>query len=415
MLLLSALCWAAAAQATLLRISCGSVGQELEMCKQSAETWAARTGNEVQVVAPPSDSNDRLALYQLILGSQSDKVDVYQIDVVWPGILANQLLDLKPFTHGVEGQHFAGIVGNNSVGGRLVAMPWFTDAGLLFYRKDLLAKYGQKLPTTWDELAAVARRVQEAERLSGNDRMWGYVWQGRAYEGLTCDALEWFASSGAGTIVDAGGKVSVNNPRARGALERARSWIGGISPAAVLNFGEEESRGVFQAGNAVFMRNWPYAWSLTQAGQSLVQGKVGVAVLPRDGADDRSAATLGGQQLAVSRYSRHPALAADFVMYMTSAAVQKQRAVKGSFYPTVAALYHDKEVLAANPFMGELYGVLASAVLRPTSVTGARYNEVSQAIWNNVHAVIAGRWSAAAGLARLEEDLDRLGRGGKWN
>jgi len=407
---------ASAAEAASIKISCGAVGQELELCKRAAQAWAAKTGNEVQVVATPNDSSERLALYQQVLGAGSDKIDVFQVDVVWPGLLGTHLLDLKPYTHGVEAQHFSSYITNNTNGGRLVAMPWFVNAGLLFYRKDLLAKYGQGVPATWEELAAGAKKIQDAERAAGNDKMWGYVWQGRAYEGLTCNALEWLVSHGGGAIVDGDGRVSVHNTQAAAALQMAASWVGTISPTAVLNYAEEESRGVFQAGNAVYMRNWPYAWSLAQGSGSAIKDKVGVAMLPRAaGGGGRNAATLGGESLAVSKYSRNPALAADLVMYMTSAPVQKERALVGSFNPTLPALYRDADIVKANPFMGQLYDVFSRAVARPTTVTGTRYNQVSNEFWNAVHEVLSGKAKPEEALARLNAMLNRLGRGGKWN
>ena len=402
-------CLSAASQAATLKISCGAVGQELELCKQAVAQWSKKTGNEVQVVATPNDSNERLALYQQILGSGSDKIDVFQIDVVWPGILASHLADLKPLAGGAEKQHFAGIVSNNTVAGRLVAMPWFTDAGLLYYRKDLLAKYRLPVPDTWEALAAAARKIQDAERAAGNDKMWGYVWQGRAYEGLSCDALEWVVSYKGGTILDAAtGKPTINNPQAVKALTTAAGWVGTITPKAVLNYGEEEARGVFQAGNAVFMRNWPYAWSLTQKADSAVKDKVGVVALPKGGADGRRAATLGGWQLAVSRYTKNQKLAADLVLYLTSSEVQKQRALNGSYNPTISALYRDPDILKANPFFGELYNTFTSAVGRPSSVSRNRYNQVSNQFWNATHDVLAGKSDAASALARLDATLKRI-------
>jgi trehalose/maltose transport system substrate-binding protein len=406
---------ASAAQAASIKISCSGVGQELEFCKGAAEAWAKKTGNEIQIVTPPNDASERLALYQQVLSAGSDKIDVLQVDVVWPGLLGNHLLDLKPYTKGVEKDHFAGFIANNTNNNRLVAMPWFANAGLLFYRKDLLQKYGQKVPDTWDELGASAKKIQDGERAAGNDKMWGYVWQGRAYEGLTCDALEWVASFGGGSIVENNGKVSIKNPNAAKALQTAASWVGSISPTAVLNYAEEEARGVFQAGNAVYMRNWPYAWSLAQNDDSVIKGKVGVATLPKGGANGRNAATLGGESLAVSKYSKHAAEAADLVMYMTSAAVQKDRAIRGSFNPTLGALYKDPEIVKANPFMGELYGTFTSAVGRPTTVTGPRYNQVSNQFWNAAHEVLSGKAKPDEALGRLEESLTRLSRGGKWN
>jgi trehalose/maltose transport system substrate-binding protein len=404
---------AASAQAASLKISCGAVGQELELCKQAVAQWSKKTGHDVQVVATPNDSNERLALYQQILGSGSDKIDVFQIDVVWPGILANHLADLKPLARGAEKQHFAGIVSNNTVAGRLVAMPWFTDAGLLYYRKDLLEKYKQPLPRTWEALTASARKIQDGERAAGNDRMWGYVWQGRAYEGLSCDALEWLVSYKGGTIIDnASGKPTINNPQAVKALQTAAGWVGTITPKAVLNYGEEEARGVFQAGNAVFMRNWPYAWALTQKDDSAVRGKVGVMALPRGGADGRNAATLGGWQLAVSKYTKNPQLAAELVLFLTGSEVQKQRAINGAYNPTIGALYRDPAVLKANPFFGELYNTFTSAVGRPSSITGTRYNQVSNQFWNATHDVLSGKSDAASALARLDASLKRLAPAG---
>jgi len=401
-----------AASAANLKVSCGTVGQELELCKSAAQTWAAKTGHTVEVVSTPADASERLALYQQILGARSDKIDVFQIDVVWPGLLAGHLLDLKPFSRGAEKEHFDGVVANNTIGGRLLAMPWFIDAGLLYYRKDLLAKYGLKPPKTWDELTQAARTVQDAERTSGNGKMWGYVWQGRGYEGLTCNALEWLVSWGGGTIVDVSGTATVRNVRAAKALETAASWVGTISPQAVLNYGEEDARGVFQAGNAVFMRNWPYAWSLAQGAESPIKGKVGIAPLPKGtGPGSRIAATLGGQQLAVSKYSKNSALAADLVMHMTSREVQKERAIKGSFNPTLWPLYADRDILKAAPFMGELYGVFAFAVGRPAGPTGSRYNQVSQAFYSRVHDVLGGKASAHDALGALDTELVRLTRG----
>ena len=403
-----------AAHAATLRVSCSGLGQELELCKSAAEAWAKKSGNQVEVVSTPNDGSERLALYQQVLSAGSDKIDVFQIDVVWPGLLANHLADLKPYAKGAEKEHFESLIVNNTVKDKLVAMPWFTNAGLLFYRKDLLDKHGQKVPTTWDELAAAAAKVQAAERAAGNERMWGYVWQGRAYEGLTCDALEWVAGFGGGTVIDTSGKVTIDNPAAAKALETAAGWVGTISPKAVLNYGEEEARGVFQAGNAVFMRNWPYAWSLGQGADSPVKGRIGVTVLPKGGADGRHAATLGGELLAVSKYSKNAALAADLVMYMTSREVQKERALKASYNPTIGALYKDTEILAANPFMGSLYTTFTSAVGRPATVTGARYNQVSNEFWNAAHDVLSGRAKAPEALKRLDANLNRLGKGGKW-
>ncbi len=290
-------------------------------------------------------------------------------------------------------------------------MPWYTDAGVLFYRADLLEKYGAPVPTTWTGLADTAARIVEAERAAGDDRLLGFVFQGRAYEGLTCNALEWIASSGGGTIVDADGEVTVDNPAAAAALDLAASWVGTIAPEGVLTYTEEEARGVFQSGNAVFMRNWPYAWALAQSEDSPVRGAVGVAPLP-SGPGGTPTGTLGGYNLAVSRYSKAPEAAADLVMFLTSADEQKRRAIAGAYNPTIPALYKDPEVLAAVPFLADLYPTIANAVARPSTVTGDKYNRVSAAFWGAVHGCCRARrppgrrwtrwrasWHGSAGVA----------------
>ena len=397
------------AHAVEIAISCGAVGQELQLCRDGADAWARRTGNTVRIVSTPNSATERLALYQQLLAGGSREIDVYQIDVVWPGILAPNFVDLRPYSQGAQAQHFPAIIENNTVGGRLVAMPFYTDAGVLFYRRDLLDKYGLAPPRTWSEMTAAAQKVQQAERAAGNGRLWGYVFQGRAYEGLTVNALEWLASQGGGRIVDADGAVTVNNPQAVAALNVARGWIGTIAPPGVLNYSEEEARGVFQSGQAVFMRNWPYAWALANGKDSPVRGKVGVVAMPH-GAQGASAGVLGGWNLAVSRHSRHVAQAADLVMYLTSAAEQKRRAVVAAYNPTRPALYQDAQVLAANPFFGTLYPSFANAVARPSRAVGRKYNRVSNAFWSAVHDVLSGQAQAAPALAELEHRLQRLGR-----
>lgn len=402
------------ARAVELAIACGALGLERDLCAAAVDEWAERTGHQVTLVSTPNSSTERLALYQQVLAAGADDIDVLQVDVVWPGILHRHLIDLAPYVGDAPAAHFPALIANSTLDGRLVAMPWWTDAGVLYYRRDLLERHGQTPPTTWDELKRTAETILAAERAAGNTALQGFVWQGRAYEGLTCNALEWIDSFGGGTLVAADGRVTVNNPQAIEALRTAASWVGGISPQGVLNYDEEAARGVFQSGNAIFMRNWPYAWALAQGADSPVRGKVGVSALPRGGAEGKTSGTLGGWQLAVSRYSRHPAEAADLVRFLTGAAQQKQRAIRAAYNPTLPALYDDAEVLAANPFFGQLRRTFEHAVVRPSRVTGSRYNRVSSAFWQATHDVLSGEAEAADRLARLEGRLNRIGRHGRW-
>jgi trehalose/maltose transport system substrate-binding protein len=413
-LLALALAPAAPAHAVTVSLACSAVGRELELCREGAQAWARRTGNEVRLVPVPNSASERLALFQQLLAARAPDIDVFQIDVVWPGILAGHLVDLAPYARDAAREHFAAIVANDTVRGRLVAMPWYADVGVLYYRTDLLRRYDEPVPQTWDALTATARRIQDAERAAGNPSMWGFVWQGRAYEGLTCNALEWIASHDGGTVVDTQGRVTINNPRAVAAVQQAAGWVDRITPRGALNYTEEEARGVFQSGSAVFMRNWPYAYALGNAQDSPVRGRIGVAPLPKGNSDGRHAGALGGWQLAVSRYSRHSAVAIDLVLYLTSAGEQKRRAIAAAYNPTIPALYRDPEVLAAQPFLAALEPMIAQAVPRPARGVGARYNQVSAKFWNAVHAALSGRETAQESLARLDRDLERLRRVGHW-
>lgn len=400
------------AHAVTVTLACGAVGQELKLCKEGAARWSKQTGNTVKVFESPNLTNDRLGLYQQQLAAKSSDIDVYQLDVIWPGLLAQHFVDLKGKVSAAElAANFKGNIAADTVNGKLVAMPWYTDGGLLYYRTDLMKKYGYTAaPKTWAELDTMAKKIQDGEQKT-NKAFAGFVFQGKNYEGLTCDALEWVSSFGGGTIVDDTGKITINNPKAAAALDAAASWVGTISPKGVTTYDEEPARGIFQSGNAAFMRNWPYAWSLGQSADSKVKGKIAVAPLPA-GPGGTPAAALGGWQLGVSMYSKNQDAAISLVRYLTSPAEQKIRAIEGSFTPTISALYQDKDVLKANPFFGSLLDVFTNAVPRPSGPTKDKYNQVSQAFSTSVSDVLNKRTTGTAAVAQLQTDLSRVkGRG----
>ncbi|WP_035690632.1 ABC transporter substrate-binding protein [Azospirillum halopraeferens] len=403
----------AAAAGVTVTLTCFASPGFADSCRASAAAWEKRTGNTVRLHYQPEDTTTVLQIDHALLEAGSPDVDVFQVDVIWPGILARHFVDLRPYVSDDEiAAHFPQIIANNTVDGRLVAMPWYTDAGLLYFRKDLLESYGRRPPDTWAELAQTAEAIVDGERKRGNRTLSGFLWQGRAYEGLTCNALEWIDSFGGGAIVEADGTVSVDNPRAVAALETAAGWLGRITPRAVLFYGENESRDAFRAGDAVFLRNWPFAWAQLNAPDSPVAGRVGVTALPRGGNSGKRTGTLGGWQLAVSRHSRNVEAAVDLVRFMTGREEQKRRAVHWSYSPTIADLYRDAEVLAANPFLADLHATLVDAVARPSRRTGARYGEVSAAFWTAVHATLSGTGTAAANLADLGGALRRMEKSG---
>ncbi len=256
--------------------------------------------------------------------------------------------------------------------------------------------------------------IMEAERAEGNSEIWGFVFQGNAYEGLTCDALEWVKSNGGGQIVEPDGTISINNEQAAAAIDRAAGWVGTIAPEGVLAYMEEESRGVWQLGNAVFMRNWPYAYALGNGDDSAVKGKFDVAPLPAgDGENARSAATLGGWNVAVSKYSPDPEAAIELAKFLASEEVQKERAILQSNLPTIPSLYEDADVLEASPFMENWKAIFEQAVPRPSAPTKTDYNEVSSLFWSAVHDTLSGNGSAAENLEILEADLQDL-KGDAW-
>ena len=392
----------------VITIAGGAVGNELELTKKAASMFNAENpGIVVKVLDTPDLSDDRLGLYLQFLEAKSPEVDVYQIDVIWPGDLGEHFLDLYDYgAADVVADHFPAIVENNTVDGKLVAMPWFTDAGLMYYRTDLLEKYNQEAPTNWDDFEMVARTIQEGERAENPD-FWGFVWQGNAYEGLTCDAIEWVAANGGGSIISPEGVITINNDKAIAAVERAASWVGDISPEGVVGFAEEDARNLWQAGNAAFMRNWPYAYGVGNADDSVIKGLFDVMPLPA-GDSGMGAAALGGWELAVSKYSEHPEEAAKVALYFASYDVQKMRAVEGSFNPTIMSLYQDAEVLEANPFFGSLYDVFITTVARPSTVTAPNYNEVSTMFYQAVHSVLTGDSNATDALEELEIELQDI-------
>ncbi len=392
----------------VITVAAGAVGMELELTRDLAEMYSAENeGVTVNVLDTPDMVEDRLGLYLQFFEAESSEVDIYQIDVIWPGDLAEHFVDLYEYgADAVANDHFPAIIENNTVDGRLVGIPWFTDAGLLYYRTDLLEKYELDVPQTWDELEEYAQIIQDGEREENPD-FWGFVWQGNAYEGLTCDALEWIASNDGGSIIEPEGVITINNPNAIEIVDQAAGWVGTISPEGVTTMAEEESRAVWHAGNAAFMRNWPYAYATSMADDSAVAGNFDVSPLPA-GKSGAGAATLGGWQLGVSVYSEHPDIAADVALFMASNEGQKYRAVEGTFNPTIMDLYDDPDVLAAAPFFETLYDVFINAVARPSTVTAPRYAAVSELFYNAVHDVLTGQANAADAFEELELDLEDL-------
>ncbi len=383
-----------------------SVGLGAQMDEVLTAQFMEDTGINVEVIRKPQDATENYSTYQRFFQGQSTDIDVMMLDVIWPGAFAPHLLDLSDALADEAAMHYDTIIENNTVDGALVAIPWFADFGMLYYRTDLLEKYGYDAPpATWDELEEMAQTIQDGEREEGNDTFTGFVWQGAAYEGLTCDALEWIYSHGGGALIE-DGEITLNNPQAAEALNRASGWVGTISPDGVVSYREEDARGVFQGGNAAFMRNWPYAYAAGQEADSPIRDQFDVAPLPVANEGD-PAGTVGGWQLGVSTYSESPEASIEFVRYMASPEVQKWRALVGSQVPTIPDVAQDEEVLEALPFLAPLEDVVR--VTRPSRETGQRYNEASTAFFQGVYEVLQGA-DANEVLPNIEQRLERITR-----
>ena len=398
-------------------IACGMVAQEFEACEKGVALWCAKTGKKAKVVPVPTGSNEKLTLFQQHLAAESPDIDIYPIDVIWPGLLANHLVDLTPYVSAEQkNQYIPQIIDSATVKGKIVALPLYVQVGLLYYRKDLLEKYNLPVPTSWEELEATSRKIMDAEHAQGNTQLWGFLFQGRADEGLTCNALEWISSyRQGGQIVEPNGRVSIDNPSAIYIVNKVASWIGTLSPKGVLNYKQEDARGVFQLGQAIFMRNWPYAWPVLTSPDSEVATKIGITQLPGGGKDGKSSGTTGGSNFAVSKYSRHKEDAIDLILFLTSAPELKRRALEHGYYPTMTHLYKDPEVLAISPVAGIMLDVLKGATPRPAAQTGPKYSQASAIFWNMVHTTLSGKTPAEKTLTKAAKKLNFISKDGtRW-
>jgi trehalose/maltose transport system substrate-binding protein len=376
--------------------------------QKELQQFTRETGIRVKLLPSPESAREKLALWQRLLETDAPSPDVYGIDVIWPRILNDYFIDLKPHFASELSLQFPAIAANYVVDGKVVAIAYRADIGLLFYRTDLLGQYGYRAPpTTWDELETMAARIQAGERARGRKNFWGFVWQGTAAEALTCNALEWQAAAGGGQIIEDDRTISVNNPHAIGAWQRAARWVGSISPPSVVGYTEWDALNVWIAGDAAFMRNWPTAFVDSRAAESPIRDKFDVAPLPGGAAG--SVGTLGGAGLAVSRFSAHPQEAIALVRYLSRGDVQTKRASALSEPPTLTALYDRPEVLTPNPHFAVVRQVFQTGVVsRPSNVTGKKYQHVTDAYIEAVHSVLTGKRSAPDAAAALEGNLVRI-------
>ncbi len=304
------------------------------------------------------------------LKNQSKDVDVYFMDVIWPPefAAAGWAMNLDEFFPQTEKEKFLeSTILANTYKGRLYGIPLFIDSGMLFYRKDILKKYGYRPPKTWQQMAKQVSKIVPEETKRGR-QIYGFSGQFKQYEGLICNMMEYILSN-RGKVVDSEtGKSAIAEKPAIDAVRFVRDKIIGTSaPVGVLTYQEPESLDLFIQGKSVFLRSWPYAWEVSNNPEhSRIVGKVGITKLPhfRRG---RSYSTLGGWQLGISSYSENKEAAWRFVEFLTSERIQKLYAIKSGKAPTRKILYDDPEVLKTNPHFAEMKDVFLSAYPRPRS------------------------------------------------
>ncbi|WP_433176184.1 ABC transporter substrate-binding protein [Actinoallomurus sp. CA-150999] len=397
--------------------ACGSSGTSHDSAGSGPITWASfkdPTGTLLKIVNSWNSSHPDTKVtlvdlpeaadaqrQQLVQNAQikSTAYDVVTLDAVWTAeFAANRWVD--PITGLDTGGFLGPSLRTGQYRGKLYAAPWLTGAGLLYYRTDLLKKAGiAKPPTTWQELTDDCAKVRKTADIGC------YAGQYDKYEGLTVNVTEAIGSAG-GHVLDASGKPALNTPEALAGLRfLTDGFKNGLIPKAALTYQEENGRRAFEAGELLFHRNWAYVHSLASKtdGSSKVAGKFDVAPLP--GRTGPGVSTLGGNNVAISAFSKHKKTALDFTRYVTGQEAEKTFGL-GSAYPmSRAALYSDPALVKAQPYLPTLATSIQNAQPRPEAV---RYGDVTAAIQEAAYAALRGQQSPEQALAGLQAKLGPL-------
>jgi trehalose/maltose transport system substrate-binding protein len=372
---------------------------------QDVLAFTRETGIQVKRLPGPDGSLNQLVLWRKLLQQGGTTPDLYSIDVIWPGILNQYLMDLKPDFGAALSSEDPVVRASYTVGDKLVAMPHHAYVSVLYYRPDLLKRYGyREPPKTWDELETMATRIQAGERAKGQKDFWGYVWQGAATEDLTCAGLEWQISEGAGRIVEDNKTVSVNNPQTIRAWQRAAHWVGTISPPGVVAYSKWDAENAFGSGKAAFWRGWASDFSLNDW-VPLPGGveQVGVTSIP--GGKAGQASTLGGNGLAIARTAGRPREALELIRFLLRRDAERNNGHEHATPPKGLEIYQLPLALAAYPQFAKRGQKGGGLVARPSTVTGERYEDVSRAYIRAAHSVLTGETAPSAAAAALEKEL----------
>jgi multiple sugar transport system substrate-binding protein len=385
------------------RLSFIVLASERALWAPVVESFGKAHGVRVEMVEGPNATDLRENMYTTALLAGDDSLDVVYMDVTWTPkfAAAGWLLPLDDVFRSEElSALLPKAVDAGRYRGYLYRIPVRADVGLLYYRRDLLEGAGIAPPETFADLVAAARRLQAPP-----DR-WGFVWQGSQYEGLTCVFQEILRGSGGFWVDPESLDVGLDRREAVAALEflRRSRAVDAISPPGVTSLKEDDSRRLFQDGHAVFLLNWPYVWRLAQAGDSPVAGKTGVSAVPH-APGQRGGGTLGGWGFGISRFSRNPSLAAQFIREAVSLEAQRALCLTSGYAPARAEAYRDPQFLSSNPLLPEILALHGDAVMRP-AIPG--YALASDILQRHVSACLAGLATAESALANAAKETRLL-------
>jgi multiple sugar transport system substrate-binding protein len=365
----------------------------------------AHPGQRVTLIQLPDDSDDQLAQLAANLQNRSARYDVMSLDVIWTAEFAANgwIVPLNPRLLPLA-DYLQPAVNTARCQGRLYAVPFTSNAELLYYRKDILAKARDKPPRTWVQLASEAATVAPRYGLGG------YAGQFLSYEGLTVNFAEAVQSAGGSILSGDNTKVTLNSPQAVAALDfLVGGFRAGWIPRAALSYDEEASRKAFERGSLLFLNNWPYVYGLASkpGPGNVIAGKFGVTALP--GPHGPGSSVLGGANLAISAYSRHQRTALAFIKFLTSQSSERQVLIAGSLPPAWASLYSDPVLVRQFPYLPVLKAAILSARSRPEI---PNYTQLSLAISSSIHQALALRRPVGATISSLSTALNAIIRDG---
>jgi len=364
-------------------------------------------GTKIIPEVGPHSSTEFHDLVAQKLKNSDAEMDVFFMDVIWPAefAAAGWALPLNKFFPANEQRAFleAPLLAN-TYQGQIYGVPVFIDAGMLYYRADLLEKYGLSPPSTWPELVRQAKFILAKEK---DPHLTGLSAQFKQYEGLVCNMMEYVSGNGGALWDGQTLRATLHLAKAKEAVRFVRDRIvGEISHRGVLAYQEPESLALFTQGKAIFHRNWPYAWEVaSDPKRSKVAGQTGVTRLPNF-PGGKSVATLGGWQLAISRFSRKPELAWKFVSFMTSSEMQKRIALHAGRAPTRKELFSDQEILKKNPQFSSQIDTFMHAVPRPRTPVYIPLSNIMQRYFSSAIAIADSNIDQLADLA--SRDMDRM-------